>query len=71
LISLRPMRTHTPQSPRPIAASADRTAMLAALACAVCLLNFAEETSLELLRRLWPELLARGGCESGRRLGPG
>ncbi len=46
---------------RPVIKEADRAAMLAALACVSHVLIFEDDTPLELLHRLRPEVLVKGG----------
>jgi D-beta-D-heptose 7-phosphate kinase/D-beta-D-heptose 1-phosphate adenosyltransferase len=46
---------------RPVIREADRAAMLAALACVRHVLIFEEDTPHELLRRLRPNVLVKGG----------
>ena len=46
---------------RPFNPLADRTAVLAALACVGLVMPFAEDTPLELIRRVRPDHLVKGG----------
>ena len=48
-------------SDRPVIREADRAAMLAALACVSYVLIFEEDTPREMLRRLRPDVLVKGG----------
>ena len=45
---------------RPLVAEADRARVLAALACVDCVVLFAEDTPLELIRALRPDVLVKG-----------
>ncbi len=45
---------------RPLVSEADRTRVLAALACVDCVVVFAEDTPLELIRALRPDVLVKG-----------
>jgi rfaE bifunctional protein nucleotidyltransferase chain/domain len=45
---------------RPIVPQADRARLLAALACVDCVVLFAEDTPLALIRRLHPDVLVKG-----------
>lgn len=46
---------------RPVRAEADRTAMLAALECVDAVIVFGEDTPLELVRALQPDVIVKGG----------
>ena len=46
---------------RPITPGAERARVLAALACVDCVVIFDEDTPLELIRRLRPDVLVKGG----------
>jgi len=45
---------------RPLVGEADRARVLAALACVDCVVLFAEDTPLELIRALRPDVLVKG-----------
>ena len=45
---------------RPLVPEAERARLLAALACVDCVVLFAEETPLALIRRLRPDVLVKG-----------
>jgi rfaE bifunctional protein nucleotidyltransferase chain/domain len=45
---------------RPLVGETDRTRVLAALACVDCVVLFAEDTPLELIRALRPDVLVKG-----------
>lgn len=45
---------------RPVVPEADRARLLAALACVDCVVVFDEDTPLELIRRLRPDVLVKG-----------
>jgi len=45
---------------RPLVPEADRARVLAALACVDCVVVFAEDTPLELIRALRPDVLVKG-----------
>src|SRR5207247_9444170 len=45
---------------RPVVAAADRARLLAALAAVDCVVVFDEDTPLELIRRLHPDVLVKG-----------
>ena len=47
-------------SDRPVVAEADRARLLAALAAVDCVVVFDEDTPLELIRRLHPDVLVKG-----------
>jgi rfaE bifunctional protein nucleotidyltransferase chain/domain len=47
--------------PRPIRAEADRAYVLAALECVDQVVTFSEDTPLELVKRLRPDVIVKGG----------
>ena len=55
-------------SARPVNPVADRMFVLAALACTDLVTSFAEDTPLELIRELRPEVLVKGGDWSVERI---
>jgi D-beta-D-heptose 7-phosphate kinase/D-beta-D-heptose 1-phosphate adenosyltransferase len=48
-------------APRPIRAEADRAYVLAALECVDQVVTFSEDTPLELVKRLRPDVIVKGG----------
>ena len=46
---------------RPVRSEAERAYVLASLACVDCVVVFHEDTPLDLIRRLYPDVLVKGG----------